>query len=137
MRINVKAHGICFPEGGTDAEREQAYRIATDRWWHTAQGIADAHGVGVIYQDGRSGGWLDAPGADGHPNAEDFEAAIKEHLQRAPDIFGEALTEITAITAKANAVAAGYEPEPPEGYTHAYTEVSTRGYIIVTYRPLP
>ena len=132
MKINVKTHGIRFPEGGTNAEREQAYHIAVNLWWRTAQAIADAHGVGDIYQDGRSGGWLVAP------DAEDFEAAIKAHLHRAPDIFGEALDEVRGIRAKAIAAANAYSPPtPPEGFEYAGTNVTTTGYITITYRPLP
>lgn len=138
MRINVKTHGIRFPEGGTDAERERAYHIAVNRWWRTAQAIADAHGVGDICQDGRSGGWLVAPDAEDHPNAEDFEATIKAHLHRAPDIFGEALDEVRGIRTKAIAAANAYSPPtPPEGFEYAGTNVTTTGYITITFRPLP
>lgn len=56
---------------GSDEVREIAYNRLSRAFWESAEGEAELQGLGAVYQDGRSGGWLvlgdtdeDAPGVD-------------------------------------------------------------------------
>jgi len=60
-RVNVKRHDMhrwAEVPGATDGDYEAAYEGLSYVWWYdTAPAIAEQHGGGEVYQEGRSGGW--------------------------------------------------------------------------------
>ena len=108
LSFNVKTLGLRWADGGTDAQREFAWELAQQCWWHDAKLLAIKHGFTDVECHGRSGGWLtpvpgvDPRDADTDPNgfAADmvriraFGKELDKLFNEAPSYFDSALTDV-------------------------------------------
>lgn len=124
LSFNVKTLGTHWPEGGTDAQRQEAWEVAQQCWWHDAKLLAIKHGFTDVECHGRSDGWLTpVPGvmpAEQNANfAADlariraFGADLSALFNEAPRYFESVLTDVLvrdvdaqeAVTARDQAIA--------------------------------
>lgn len=112
LAVYVKTHGMRLVDGGTEAQREEAYELATFLWWRDAGDIAKRCGYSGAAACGRMGGWC-APydEVDGRtmPIFEEdensqrfvaFRSAISQSLDAAPQLFADTLAQVIADDAQ-------------------------------------
>lgn len=94
---------------GSDDQQRRAYDDTARAWWHAAELIAQRHGFRKVWATGRMGGWLYTEPMPEPPTDDDgeetgeraeyppaFVAELSELLNRAPEMYAEALAAIIA-----------------------------------------
>lgn len=120
--VYVKTHGMTFPSGGSDAQRQRAWDATAENWWENASTLAEQHGYSGASACGRLNGWCapyDESVDDSHrsnggrvvtfeddenaPRFVAFAQAIADMLAAVPRMFGENLAIIIADDAEEKA----------------------------------
>lgn len=111
LALNVKCYNLArdvpADAEGTDAQQSRAYDDTVRAWWHAAELLAQRHGFRKVWATGRMGGWLytepmpepvrdDDGGEEPGEYPPAFVAELSELLQRAPEMYADALAEIIA-----------------------------------------
>lgn len=127
--VSIKTHGVRWPNGGTESQRERAYNSAQLEFTQDAYEAAERAGYYTATTCGRCGGWLapmyrGAHAEDGklYPETDKdsaafayFVGAIGEMMRQLPDYFARNLADVLREddedeTAKANAPVYTCEP---------------------------
>lgn len=94
---------------GSDDQQRRAYDETCGEWWREAEALAQRHGFRKVWATGRMGGWLYTEPMPAPPTDDDgeetgeraeypaaFVAELSELLNRAPEMYAEALAAIIA-----------------------------------------